>query len=99
MKKSMVITALLLSLPLATSWVRAEPDTHQSDRAAAAPLSTNPALMMPGVSPLPQTPLSAPSAASALPGAILMDLTNAPNPFDSRKAGLEGQTEISYTLV
>jgi len=34
----------------------------------------------------------------ALPQELLSEVTNAPNPFDSRKGGLEGQTVISYQL-
>ncbi len=34
----------------------------------------------------------------ALPAEIISDVSNAPNPFDARKAGIEGQTQISYVL-
>ena len=40
---------------------------------------------------------------SALPGALpqplIGDVMNIPNPFDSRKGGREGQTQISYWLL
>ena len=36
---------------------------------------------------------------SALPSPIIQNVTNAPNPFDSRRPGLEGQTQISYVLI
>src|SRR5688572_19206838 len=41
---------------------------------------------------------SAQAALGALPKAVISDLSNAPNPFDSRKGGPEGQTRILYTL-
>lgn len=56
-----------------------------------------------GVSPLradnPVTMLPGMPAAQVLPQAVVSDLTNYPNPFDSRKTGLEGQTQISYSLA
>ncbi len=48
----------------------------------------NPVAMLPGM-----------PAAPVLPQAVITDLTNYPNPFDSRKTGLEGQTQISYSLA
>ena len=52
----------------------------------------NPVRLLPGMTP-------ARPAMTALPQALITDLTNAPNPFDSRKGGLEGQTQISYQLI
>src|SRR3954463_10869868 len=49
----------------------------------------NPVNMLPGM----------PHATQALPQPLITDLTNAPNPFDSRKAGAQGQTQISYLLM
>jgi hypothetical protein len=49
----------------------------------------HPANHLPGMSPVSR----------ALPQPLITDLSNAPNPFDSRKGGLEGQTQISYQLV
>jgi len=37
--------------------------------------------------------------AGGLPQPVISDLTNFPNPFDSRKNGLDGQTIISYQLA
>ncbi len=34
-----------------------------------------------------------------LPGPLIDHVINAPNPFDSRKGGMEGQTRIGYTLL
>src|SRR5688572_18151300 len=45
----------------------------------------NPLMELPGMRPLPSE--------------IIYDVTNAPNPFDTRKPGLEGQTRISYQLA
>ena len=39
------------------------------------------------------------AASGGLPREIITDLTNYPNPFDSRKPGMEGQTLISYMLA
>jgi len=36
---------------------------------------------------------------SGLPGPLIQNVFNAPNPFDSRLAGFEGQTRISYVLL
>jgi hypothetical protein len=38
------------------------------------------------------------SMGASLPKAVIFDLSNAPNPFDSRKGGPEGQTRILYSL-
>ncbi len=39
------------------------------------------------------------SPPSALPTPVITDLSNTPNPFDSRLNGLSGQTALSYTLA
>ncbi len=39
------------------------------------------------------------SGVPVLPTPVITDVTNAPNPFDSRKGGAEGQTRILYTLA
>lgn len=36
---------------------------------------------------------------AALPAPLIQNVINAPNPFDSRRGGLEGQTRISYSLL
>jgi hypothetical protein len=38
------------------------------------------------------------AAATPLPAPLIERVVNAPNPFDSRLGGLEGQTRISYYL-
>jgi hypothetical protein len=50
------------------------------------------------VSHLPGMPASA-AATGNLPQIVVSELTNYPNPFDSRKSGAKGQTAISYQLV
>jgi hypothetical protein len=47
---------------------------------------------------LSAVPVSAVQVGLPLPGSLITDVSNAPNPFDSRKGGLEGQTRISYVL-
>jgi len=44
-------------------------------------------------------PMGVQTPARALPVEIISEVTNYPNPFDSRKGGLEGQTIIAYQLV
>jgi len=39
------------------------------------------------------------SRGAGLPSPLIQNVTNAPNPFDSRRGGLEGQTRISYQLA
>ena len=95
MKKSMVITVLFLA-PLAAAVARADSDIQRAEAAKMAQMTSSPLLMLPGMRSNPQAPLRSP--VSALPSALLTDLSNAPNPFDSRKGGLEGQTQISYKL-
>jgi len=53
----------------------------------------------PMLNPVQNLPgMSGPHAA-ALPQPVITDVTNYPNPFDSRKAGLEGETVIAYSLA
>src|SRR5438045_3713189 len=56
----------------------------------AKPAAGNPVRLLPGMMPAP---------VAALPQPLITDLTNAPNPFDSRKSGLAGKTQISYQLA
>jgi hypothetical protein len=80
----MGLPALLLISGLAAAGAR--------DEGAHLP---SPALLtLPGMRPAPTQALPM----GALPIQILSDVTNAPNPFDSRKSGLEGQTRLSWTL-
>src|SRR3954464_8586090 len=53
-----------------------------------AAASSNPVGLLPGM-----------GSRAGLPEGLINDLTNYPNPFDSRKSGLEGQTVIAYSLV
>ena len=53
---------------------------------------SNPVRLLPGMT-------TARATSSPLPPELITDLTNAPNPFDSRLNGLEGSTQISYQLA
>lgn len=44
-----------------------------------------PIMQLPGMTPLPSE--------------VISEVTNTPNPFDTRRPGLEGKTEISYRLL
>jgi hypothetical protein len=52
---------------------------------------SNPVAFLPGMSPH--------ATNGGLPQPVISDLTNYPNPFDTRKAGLLGQTVIAYQLA
>lgn len=52
-------------------------------------LPPHPLMLLPGMRSTPQ----------ALPVEVISSLSNHPNPFDSRKTGLEGQTMIVYGLA
>lgn len=54
-----------------------------------------PLMTLPGMRTLPRTESL---SGEALPRPLITDVINIPNPFDSRKAGLEGQTQIAYHL-
>jgi hypothetical protein len=45
------------------------------------------------------SPAAASAFSPALPAPLISDLTNVPNPVDTRKSGAEGQTQISYQLA
>jgi hypothetical protein len=62
-------------------------------------IQANPLMLLPGMQPVAptRTPLKA-SAPAVLPTPVISNLTNYPNPFDSRRAGLLGQTSIEYQL-
>jgi len=57
----------------------------------------NPLVLLPGMSPLPRTTL--PASSVSMPQEVISQVTNYPNPFDSRKPGLEGETAIAYSLA
>lgn len=71
---------------------------------AVGTLSPNPLTQLPGMRlPAgPQNPARLPGMGSApalsFPEEVISDVSNAPNPFDSRRGGLNGQTQISYHL-
>jgi len=74
----------------------AEQEAATKDQVAMAFVPGNPLMQLPGMSPTPKGLTF--SIQPPLPQALITDVSNAPNPFDSRKGGLAGQTRISYTL-
>ena len=62
-----------------------------------AHIPSNPLMNLPGMQPQYHSQ-ALPLNMSSLPQPLISDVTNMPNPFDSRKGGLEGQTQISYRL-
>lgn len=78
--------------------VQAIPETDKAapDRVLVAQVAPNPLMSLPGMKPVPSTPAPQPRS---FPDPVISDVLNAPNPFDSRKSGLEGQTQISYRLT
>ena len=73
----------------------AEENRPRMDQVALAHVPGHPLMTLPGMR-------SFPSAAvwpdGVLPEPLITGVINIPNPFDSRKAGLEGQTHIAYRL-
>jgi len=88
-----------LALALMTSG-SVQADNGSGSDVAMAYVPGNPLLQMPGMAPRNSGSVSGSglSGTQALPPQIISDVSNAPNPFDSRKGGLEGQTRISYVL-
>ena len=78
-----------------SSFLLADQISTPADTVLLAQVAGQPVMRLPGMSPMPQA--LAPQA--ALPGPVINDVQNAPNPFDSRKDGLDGQTQISYSLI
>jgi hypothetical protein len=103
----MLILAGLMTLTAGA--LRAEDGLRDDSTPIVAPVPTPeaPPLLLasslPGMKPEPVinpvNQLPGMGFSRALPQPLITDLTNAPNPFDSRKGGLEGQTQISYQLV
>jgi len=91
MKKATPFAGPILAVCCAVSLFAAD---INSPAAANEHFQANPLLMLPGMRGIPAL---APSA-SKLPVSLISDVTNYPNPFDSRKAGLLGQTALSYSL-
>jgi hypothetical protein len=65
------------------------------EQVALAHIPAFPLMSLPGMRSFPQ---ETSRAAEALPQPVISDVINIPNPFDSRKPGREGQTEIAYRL-
>lgn len=75
---------------------RAEQTSGTDAALVVAYVPGNPLMRLPGMNPA----LNAPThfTRPALPAEMISNLSNAPNPFDSRKPGAEGQTRVSYEL-
>jgi hypothetical protein len=65
------------------------------DQIAMAYVPGNPVMMLPGMRALPH---AGAAGYDAIPRPLISDVTNYPNPFDSRKSGPQGQTQIAYHL-
>ena len=87
---------VLSASPLLAIPVSASKDTPEIEQIAMAQVPLNPVMMLPGMRTLPSSSL--PGIAEPIPQPLISDVTNYPNPFDSRKGGLEGQTQIAYRL-
>lgn len=90
----MVHLVLFISATAAVA-LYADQGSLPTDTVLLAQVAGQPVMRLPGMSPMPKA--LAPQA--ALPGPVINDVLNAPNPFDSRKSGLDGQTQISYSLI
>src|SRR5882672_4681505 len=95
MRKAMAIftLALLPVIPLGATQEAAE-----QPQVAMAFVPGNPLMLLPGMRPAFAAPSGSAASARPLPDELIKNVINAPNPFDTRKGGLEGQTRISYTL-
>jgi hypothetical protein len=94
-KKAMAFIVLRLCIFSAVP-LSAEQVSPAKDQVAMAFVPGNPLMQLPGMSPTPRG--STFSIQPPLPKSLITDVSNAPNPFDSRKGGLAGQTRISYVL-
>ena len=82
---------LFTAVPLA-----AEEQVPHSNQVAMAYVPGNPLMQLPGMQPASRSMSF--TIQPPLPTPLIQDVSNAPNPFDSRKGGRDGQTQISYTL-
>lgn len=90
MKNSLAVLTLSMIAALSVP-SGADTGRYQTDQVAMANVPGSPLMGLPGMRALPRTEafLSEP-----LPQPLISDVTNAPNPFDSRT----GQTQIAYRL-
>lgn len=92
MRKSTLFCWTLFRVLCVGTALHAEKEVPQ---VAMAYVSGTPLMMLPGMRSMPTTP---PALADPLPAPLISDVLNVPNPFDSRKPGREGQTQIIYRL-
>jgi hypothetical protein len=95
MKKSALFFWTLFRALCVGTALHAEIDLTEVPQVAMAHAPANPVLRLPGMRSMPK---SIASFASPRPTPVISDVINVPNPFDSRKPGREGQTQISYRL-
>jgi len=85
----------LCSLAAAAIPAMADDGRPGADQVVMAYVSGNPLMMLPGMRSLPRT---GQIPTETMPKPLISEVINYPNPFDSRKAGLEGQTQVAYRL-
>ena len=94
MRNSMVILALSL-VAGGAAFCPAEEMASKPDQVAFAGIPMPPVMQLPGMRTM--TP-SETRTLESLPQPLITDVINIPNPFDSRKSGPTGQTQVAYRL-
>ncbi len=94
MRKVTAITLALFGVLRAAS---AKETTPPAEPVTLASIQANPLMLLPGMDHSIGRPSV--SIVKELPTQVIAEVTNYPNPFDSRKPGLEGQTTIEYWLA
>ena len=94
MRNAMAFWALF-GMTLAGTSASADEPKPTTEQVAMAHVPGSPLMMLPGMRVFPRAE-QFPS--EPLPQTLISDVINYPNPFDSRKGGLEGQTQVAYRL-
>ena len=92
----LVTTLMLAGLSPARGTTELVSQVAEPTRVAQLPL--HPLMLLPGMQAHP-APAASAFTPSALPEPLISDVINAPNPFDSRRSGIHGMTQLSYTLA
>jgi len=85
-------------LCLSVEVLGADEGLKNQDPVAMNHIQANPLMLLPGMHTMSPAPLKSPAPTAALPPEVISNLTNYPNPFDSRKSGALGQTTLEYQL-
>ncbi len=93
MKRARLILGLVTAAALGSTAFASE-GPGRTDQLALAHIPPPPAMMLPGM----RATTYSLTSAQPLPQPLITDVINVPNPFDSRKSGLKGQTQIVYRL-